>query len=428
MSSGLTLKYSFPFPLSTDPVNVSGDIEKLSQKIDSDLQEIIEDTSSLMWTTGGTFSNGLQAPTYNDSTGKMSMSLSQDLQTSASPTFVNLTLAGDAAVNGGDITTSQTTFNLINTTATTLNIGGAGTTINIGNTSGQTNFAGDVNIATGKVYKINNVSILSSSALGSDVVSSSLTSVGTITTGIWNATTIAVNRGGTGLTSYTMGDIIYASASTTMERLAGVATGNALISGGVGAAPSWGKIGLTTHVSGILGVSNGGTGVTEATGSASVVLSNSPSLTGTPTAPTSAADTNTTQIATTAFVIGQASSTNPTMNGSVAIGSSLRYARSDHVHPIDTSRAPVASPTFTGTVSSTGTQILMSSSASGSPTQDVFFTVKRGSSPDVALRWNETGDTWQFTNNGINYIDIGSGGGSGSADEIIGITFFTMGG
>jgi hypothetical protein len=428
MSSGLTLKYSFPFPLSTDPVNVSGDIEKLSQKIDSDLQEIIEDTSSLMWTTGGTFSNGLQAPTYNDSTGKMSMSLSQDLQTSASPTFVNLTLAGDAAVNGGDITTSQTTFNLINTTATTLNIGGAGTTINIGNTSGQTNFAGDVNIATGKVYKINNVTILSSSALGSDVVSSSLTSVGTITTGIWNATTIAVNRGGTGLTSYTMGDIIYASASTTMERLAGVATGNALISGGVGAAPSWGKIGLTTHVSGILGVSNGGTGVTEATGSASVVLSNSPFLTGTPTAPTSAADTNTTQIATTAFVIGQASSTNPTMNGSVAIGSSLRYARSDHVHPIDTSRAPVASPTFTGTVSSTGTQILMSSSASGSPTQDVFFTVKRGSSPDVALRWNETGDTWQFTNDGTNYIDIGSGGGSGSADEIIGITFFTMGG
>jgi hypothetical protein len=44
-----------------------------------------------------------------------------------------------------------------------------------------------------------------------------------------------------------------------LSKLAGVATGNALISGGVSTAPSWGKIGLTTHVSGILPVANGGT-------------------------------------------------------------------------------------------------------------------------------------------------------------------------
>lgn len=74
----------------------------------------------------------------------------------------------------------------------------------------------------------------------------------------------------------------------------------------------------------------------------------SPAFTGTPTAPTAAADTNTTQVATTAFVIAQASSSNPIVNGSVAIGSSLKYARADHVHPIDTSRAPLASPGFTG--------------------------------------------------------------------------------
>ena len=41
-----------------------------------------------------------------------------------------------------------------------------------------------------------------------------------------------------------------------------MATGNALISGGVNTAPSWGKIGLTTHVSGTLPVANGGTGIT----------------------------------------------------------------------------------------------------------------------------------------------------------------------
>lgn len=77
----------------------------------------------------------------------------------------------------------------------------------------------------------------------------------------------------------------------------------------------------------------------------------SPALTGTPTAPTASANTNTTQIATTAFVVGQANSTASTiaMNGTQAAGSSGLYARADHVHPTDTTRAPLASPTFTGT-------------------------------------------------------------------------------
>ena len=87
----------------------------------------------------------------------------------------------------------------------------------------------------------------------------SITTLGTIATGTWNATTIAVSKGGTGLTSYTIGDLIYASGTTTLSTLADVATGNALISGGVGVAPAWGKIGLTTHVSGTLPITNGGT-------------------------------------------------------------------------------------------------------------------------------------------------------------------------
>lgn len=50
----------------------------------------------------------------------------------------NTVLTGDLLVKGGDITTNQTTFNLVNTTATTLNIGGAGTAISIGAASGKT--------------------------------------------------------------------------------------------------------------------------------------------------------------------------------------------------------------------------------------------------------------------------------------------------
>jgi hypothetical protein len=53
-----------------------------------------------------------------------------------------LNLSNDLAVNGGDITTNQTTFNLINATATTLNVGGAATTVNIGSSTAVTNFTG----------------------------------------------------------------------------------------------------------------------------------------------------------------------------------------------------------------------------------------------------------------------------------------------
>jgi hypothetical protein len=63
----------------------------------------------------------------------------------------------------------------------------------------------------------------------------------------------------------------------------------------------------TSHLSSLtlgsaLPVTSGGTGVTTSTGSTNVVLSASPTLTGTPLAPTAAPGTNTTQIATTAFV------------------------------------------------------------------------------------------------------------------------------
>lgn len=78
--------------------------------------------------------------------------------------------------------------------------------------------------------------------------------------------TIGVALGGTGVSSYTVGDLLYASGAAALSKLADVATGNALLSGGVGAAPAWGKIGLTTHVSGILPIANGGTSAATAAG------------------------------------------------------------------------------------------------------------------------------------------------------------------
>ena len=91
---------------------------------------------------------------------------------------------------------------------------------------------------------LNNVE---NTALSTWAGTSSITTLGTITTGTWSASTIAVNKGGTGLTSYTLGDILYASAATTLTKLAGNTTtvkqylsqtGN----GTTSAAPVWATI------------------------------------------------------------------------------------------------------------------------------------------------------------------------------------------
>ena len=96
------------------------------------------------------------------------------------------------------------------------------------------------------------------------------------TTGTWslsisgNADNItgvaAAANGGTGFSSYAVGDILFASGAAALSKLAAVAVGNVLLSGGVATAPAWGKVGLTTHVTGVLGVPNGGTGVATLTG------------------------------------------------------------------------------------------------------------------------------------------------------------------
>lgn len=72
---------------------------------------------------------------------------------------------------------------------------------------------------------------------------------------------IAVDHGGTGLTSYTTGDIVYASAAGTLAGLADAADGNVLRSGGVGVAPLYGKVRFGTDTSGTLAAGAGGTGL-----------------------------------------------------------------------------------------------------------------------------------------------------------------------
>lgn len=66
-----------------------------------------------------------------------------------------------------------------------------------------------------------------------------LTPVSATTGVVTVAGTLVAANGGTGQTSYTVGDLLYADTTTTLAKLADVATGSVLISGGVGVAPSY---------------------------------------------------------------------------------------------------------------------------------------------------------------------------------------------
>ena len=63
----------------------------------------------------------------------------------------------------------------------------------------------------------------------------------------------------------------------------------------------------------------------------------------------------------------------------------------------------------TNTVNIGDNIITLNSDETGTPSQNAGIEVERGTGTNVQLRWNETSDKWQFTNDGSSYEDIGAG-------------------
>jgi hypothetical protein len=52
--------------------------------------------------------------------------------------------------------------------------------------------------------------------------------------------------------------------------------------------------------------------------------------------------------------------------------------------------------------------LILNSNVTGSPTENAGIEIERGTSTNVSIRWNESTDTWQYTNNGADFYNISS--------------------
>jgi fibronectin-binding autotransporter adhesin len=114
------------------------------------------------------------------------------------PSTDTLTVAGDIAVNGGDITSTASTFNLLNATPTTVNAFGAATAINIGAAASTTTLAGDLQVNGNDIKSSTGATVVR--LVGNDAVfednvfiSGSLTLLGAATELIISSSTIELD-------------------------------------------------------------------------------------------------------------------------------------------------------------------------------------------------------------------------------------------
>jgi hypothetical protein len=292
-------------------------------------------------------------------------------------------VAPTSPVNGDIWSTTSAVFYRINgstkqamTLSDTQTVSGIITFSNASQTLGNSTATGTINVASGATLSASTKTV--NVATGGVVGSTTLTTIGPVlgasTTSIGGttaastlnlatgatltATTKAVNIGTSGVAGSTTNIAIGSTTGTSTTTLQGTTNG-------ITAAADTNSVALATTAY-VVGQAGSATPIVNGTAAVGTSLRYarqdhvhgtdttraplaSPSLTGTPLSTTAAADTNTTQIATTAYVIGQASSTAPVVDGTATVGTSVKYARADHVHPTDTTRAAVDSQTFTGT-------------------------------------------------------------------------------
>ena len=234
----------------------------------------------------------------------------------------------------------------------------------------------------------------------------SITTVGNISTGTWTADTIAADQGGTGQTSYTVGDILYASSTSALSKLPAGTIHYPLVSGGAGTDPLYAQIvtagiadststttGVTyakiQHVSGankILGRHSSGAGIVEELNGDNVV-----------------------DVINTAASAKIDISKLPTaISGTGNYGTSTDVARKDHTHNID----DLADVIITGTPQ---TRQVIKFNGANWVNELPSGGISTGPTPPDQP---SNGDAWFDTTDGSLYVRYDDGVGSPSAQWV----------
>jgi hypothetical protein len=186
--------------------------------------------------------------------------------TSAATFDNNVIIQGDLTVNGTETIINTQTLDVedknivIGKVVTPSDITADGGGITLKGTTDKTinwidatdawTFSEHVNIVSTKEYRIAGTKVLDATSLGSGVTSSSLTSVGTIATGVWNGTAIGTAYGGTGQTTYTDGQLLIGKTDGTLAKATLTAGTGITITNGDGSVSIASSGGTVTSVTG----------------------------------------------------------------------------------------------------------------------------------------------------------------------------------
>ncbi len=292
----------------------------------------------------------------------------------------NLNVTGDLEIDGGDLTVSTTTMNLVNATATTVNFAGAATALNLGAASGTTDVKNNLNV-TGDL----------------DVDGGDITS--TATANIVNVTSTTVNFAGAA-TTLNMG----ASSGTTDIKNNLNVTGDLDVDGGDITSTATANIANTSATA----VNLGGAAATVRLGSTSgtTVARNDLSVTANGTVSGTLGVTGNTNISSNVNITQNAYVTGTTNAAGELTASNIKLSTST-TRWIRNGDANFGDVTINGTLTTTAPAISSSDRTTlrvGVAAGDGHFSVNRAAAAtgNATLRWFESGGKWQASANDVN--------------------------
>ena len=327
--------------------------------------------------TGGTGIASTAATTGEGTTH--TLSIGQSVATSAVPTFAGLTLNGNITFEGTTADDYETIIAITDPTSDRVILFPdlTGTVVTTGDTGSITSLM----IADGTIVNadINASAAVAHSKLANATAGQVL--LGTTTTGVVTATTIS-------------GDITIDGAGVVSIAANSVS----------------------------LGTDTTGDYVASLVAGTGVALSNNTGESATPTIAIGQA-VGTTDNVTFAGVTADAIRIGVTAAGEIDTASgNLTIDSAGGTVTIDDNLTVTGDLTVSGTTTSINTEtltvddniIVLNNNVTGSPTENAGIEVERGTSANVLVRWNETSDKWEATNDGTTYGNIVTSADSGT--------------